>query len=166
MGVSIIAYASFSLLSNMGDNSAAKIWVPIIVACSILLFFLVFGCLCSQKAFDNVPPADLLTLRRGRPGFQVQQQPRQLPRGVPLEEFVMAREERRGPGQQPEFPRRPDPVFIVRGPRRARSPVRRYQPIFDPEDPDPWFGRGGPMFPGGLRGGPEPRIIERQPLFV
>ncbi|KAK6386935.1 hypothetical protein LTS17_000200 [Exophiala oligosperma] len=170
----------------MGDNDTAKIWVPVTVGCSILVFFLVFHCLSggndkNKSAFDDIPPADLLRgRRRGRPGgFRVRQPPRHSPpRGMPLEEFVMAREEPRRPGspewqrgreREREHLRRPEPIYLFREPRRG------FRPMFvDPEDPDPWLfdhrrRQRQPMFPPQARvrrGGPQPRIIEREPMFL
>jgi len=146
-------------IASMDDNDAQKIWVPITVVGSILLFVMVFGCLCNKPdAFERVPPPDLLTRRRGQPGFRIPPPSRHLPTGMPWEEVVRASER----------PRRPEPIYIVREPRRARSPpgrMGRYGPRFDPEDP--WFEDRRPRFPGGYAGRfhPNPRIIEREPLF-
>jgi len=136
-----------------------------VVGC-IMAFLLVFCCLWRERdEIIRVPPRDLLTRRRGQPEIRVRQPSRHLPRG-PWEEIVMASER---PLRAPE---RPEPVFVLREPRRGRSPARGFGPpphmgfegghAFE----DPWMGGRGGRFYGGRRdrfGGAN--IIEREPLF-
>lgn len=152
----------------MGDNdSTAKVWVPITVVLCIMVFLSICCCLWSERdEIIRVPPDDLLTRRRGQAEIRVRQPPRHLPSGLPWEEIVMASERSVRP------PERPEPVFLLREPRRGRSPPRGYGPpqhmVFGRgfAVQDPWMEERGPMFYGGRRdryGGAN--IIEREPLY-